>query len=271
MSESAMSRDHRQARSFRRAARVQARVITALVVREALSRYGHENLGFFWVLAEPLLFSGAVMVLWHFNKHGHMEDVGLVLFVLSGYCCVTLWRHVVAKSVRGVSGRSGLLYHVHIKPLDLLLAFCILETIGIFAAFMVAYTPLWAFEVVHPIRDPLLVVGGFLFLGWFAAAVAMIFAALSEKFEIMEKFIPATMYVTLPLTGVFTLVEWLPQKAQQVMLYSPMVNAVEMFRGGFFPEEIVTKFSASYLFGVCVTLSAIGVLSMKNVQKHLGS
>lgn len=266
-----MRRPSGSAVSLRHAARTQLRVLSALIVREALGRYGHENLGFFWVLAEPLLFAGAVMVLWHFNKHGHVESVGLVLFVLTGYCCVTLWRHVVGKSIRGVSARSGLLYHRNVKPLDLLLAFCILETLGIFTAFIVAYIPLALFDVVFPIRDPLLLAGGFMLLGWFSTSVAMVFAGLSERYEVMEKFIPATLYVTLPLTGVFTLVDWLPQKAQMVMLYSPMVHAVEMFRGGVMPEEVVTKFSVGYLCGCSLALTVVGVLLMKNVQNHLGS
>ena len=37
--------------------RVQMRVIGALMIRDALSRYGHGSLGFFWVVGEPLLLT----------------------------------------------------------------------------------------------------------------------------------------------------------------------------------------------------------------------
>lgn len=261
----------RRSTSFLTSLRVNARVLSALVAREALSRYGHENLGFFWIMVEPLMFSGAVMIMWWAIRHAHMENVGLVLFVLTGYCSLTMWRHIVARSIRSVSNRAELLYHVNIRPLDLLLAFCILEVLGVFTAFVVAYVPLALFEVVHPIHDPLLLAGGFFCLGWFSTSVAMMFAGLSERYEVMEKFIPASLYVTIPLTGVFSLVDWLPQRAQTVLLYSPMVNAVEMFRAGVMPDDVVTRYSAVYLVGSCAFCTAVGLLMMKNVQKHLGS
>lgn len=257
--------------SFRRSLQTQSRVLSALIVREALARYGHGNLGFFWVLAEPLLFASAVIALWALTKHAHMDGVGLVLFVLSGYCCLTMWRHMVGRAARGISQRSALLYHSNIKPLDLLLATSILEVFGVFAAFMVAYAPLYMFEAIHPMRDPLLAIGGFLLLGWLACAVGMVLAGLSERYELLERFITPAMYVTIPLTGVFMMVDWLPQKAQQVLLYSPMVHAVEMFRAGLMPEEIITHYSVIYLVLCCAFVTAIGVLLMQNVQKHLGS
>ena len=258
-------------RALRSSLKVNARVLSALVVREALNRYGHENLGFFWVMVEPLMFSGAVMLMWAAMRHAHMENVGLVLFVLTGYCSLTMWRHVVGRSIRSVSQRAELLYHVNIKPLDLLLAFCLLEVLGTFTAFILAYIPLALFEVVYPVRDPLLMAGGFFFLGWFSTSVAMIFAGLSERYEVMEKFIPASLYVSIPLTGVFSLVDWLPQKAQTVLLYSPLVNAVEMFRAGVMPEDVVTRYYTGYLALSCFFTFAVGLLMMKNVQKHLGA
>ena len=44
----------RPRQSFWRAAAVNARVIGALLMRDGTMRYGHENLGFFWVIGEPL-------------------------------------------------------------------------------------------------------------------------------------------------------------------------------------------------------------------------
>ena len=46
---------------------VQVRVIHALMIRELLTRFGRENIGFLWIMAEPLLFAGLVGVLWHFT------------------------------------------------------------------------------------------------------------------------------------------------------------------------------------------------------------
>ena len=47
--------------------KVQARVITALMLRDAMMRYGRENIGFVWVILEPMLLCTGVMILWSSN------------------------------------------------------------------------------------------------------------------------------------------------------------------------------------------------------------
>lgn len=252
------------------AARVQLRTISALVVREALAKYGHESLGFFWIMVEPLVFSGAVMVMWHFAHHGNVDQIGIVPFILTGYCGITLWRHLSSGSVQALRRRSSLVFHSNVKFFDILLSLSILETLGIFTGFTVAYVPLMAFGVMTPVNDPLLLIGGWLFLGWVSFSASLILAALSELNETLEKFIPATMYVTIPLTGVFSMVEWLPERAQQVLLWSPLVHAMEMFRAGAFSPDVATPvYSAGFLVASCFVMTAIGLPLVNLAQKHV--
>ena len=252
------------------AARVQLRTVSALVVREALAKYGHESLGFFWVMIEPLIFAGAVMVMWHFAHHGNVDQIGIVPFILTGYCGITLWRHLSNGAVQALRRRSSLVFHSNVKFFDILLSLSILETLGIFTGFTVAYVPLMAFGVMAPINDPLLLIGGWLFLGWISFSASLILAALSELNDTLEKFVPAAMYVTIPFTGVFSMVEWLPERAQEVMLWSPLVHATEMFRAGAFPPDVVTPvYSASFLISSCFVMTAIGLPLVNLAQKRV--
>lgn len=255
--------------SFRRSLKAQLRTLSALMIREGVSKFGHENFGFFWVLGEPLLFASAVSIMWSINRNAKFVSVGLLQFVLTGYCALILWRHIVGHCSKALSKRAALLYHNNIKPMDLMLAIGFLEILGVFTAFLVAYLPLAAFDLVLPIHDPLRLIGGFLFVGWFATSFGLCLAAISEMVEFIEKFVQAFLYVTLPLTGVFTLVDWLPPKAQKVLLFSPMVHAVEMIRSSILDEDVTTVFDPRYLLIVCLVQTAIGFLLMSHVQKHI--
>lgn len=248
---------------------VQMRVISALIIREGSARFGHDNLGFFWILVEPLILAGMVMILWAVTNHGHTEQVGIVLFVLTGYCGLTLWRHIVGRSAKLIRQRAALLFHVNVKPIDLILATGILETMGIFAAFVCAYVPLVYFELVHPPHDLLLVAGGWLFLSWFSIAFGLILSALTEMSEPIERLISPFMYVTIPLTGVFSLIDWLPPAAQRLLEYSPIATSIEMFRAGTFPEDVITHYSVPYLVCVCILMTAIGIPLMNYAQKFV--
>jgi capsular polysaccharide transport system permease protein len=65
--------------------RIQRRVIVALMSRELTTRFGRENIGFLWIMAEPLLFACLVALVWTIMKGPEEHGVGIVAFVVSGY------------------------------------------------------------------------------------------------------------------------------------------------------------------------------------------
>lgn len=260
---------HRPRTSLFISVMIQARIIGALVAREALTRYGHHNIGFFWVFAEPILLAFMVMIMWSFTTHGQVDDIGIIPFVLTGYSALTLWRHTLSSSVRAIRRRASLLFHRNIKPFDIIFAMVTLEIVGIFAAFVVAFTPLWILGFVPTPHDPLLSLGGWLLLGWFSLAVGMILAAMTELAESMGHLVQPLMYVTIPLTGTFYLVDWLPQRAQDALLYSPLVNCMEMFRAGIFNPEVQLHYYPQFVAISCFVLTAVGFPLMAYAQRHV--
>jgi len=256
--------------SFTTGLRTELRVIGALMVRDVMARYGHENIGFFWVIGEPILLILGVMVLWSLTGQTHgAEDVGVIPFALTGYSYLTLWRHMAFKAMRVMRNGSNLVYHGNVTYFDVLISRGMLETVGIFAAFLITLLPFWLLKLAPGIHDPLLVVGGWLLCAWFSFAFSLIVAAASELSEAVEQFIGPMMYLTMPLTGAFFFVDWLPQRAQTVLLYSPMVHASEMFRAGLFPPDIATTYDVMYLLYWCIALTMIAIPFVNYAQRHV--
>lgn len=258
--------------SMRRGFVSQMRVISALMIREAMARFGHENLGFFWVIGEPLLLSCGVMVIWTLARQTHGSEVGVIPFALTGYTYITMWRHIVGKSLRLMTRNASLIFHSQVRFFDVSCAASLLEVLSVFAAFWVAYVPLSLLGFVPVIRDPLLLIGGWFLAGWFSFAFGLLLTGLSELSEAVEKFIPPAMYLTMPLTGTFFMLDWLPDRAQEIMSWSPLVNGCEMFRGGLFPLSVTTHWSAWYLvvWNVCLTCVALPIsrYSQRHVQLY---
>lgn len=255
--------------AFLRGLKRQARVVSALMIREAMSRYGHESLGFFWIMGEPLLLTSGVMVMWTLTNQTHGAEVGVVPFALTGYSMLTLWRHIVFKSVHGMRHGASLIFHAHVQFLDILVARTALETIGVLAAFFVAYVPLYSLDLIMPIRDPLTFFGAWFLLAWFSFGFGLCLAALTELNEPFERFVQPVMYITLPITGAFYMVDWLPLQAKEVLLWSPLVNAMEMFRGGLFPADIPTEWDAGYLAACAFGITGVGLPLCLYAQKHV--
>src|SRR5215467_2721688 len=190
--------------------RVQVRVLYALIIREAMGRYGHTDLGFFWLMGEQLILTGGVMIVWSITGAENHADIGVVPMALTGYAFIQMWRHIVGHANRAIAHGSHLLYHQNVKVLDLLLANTLLELVGIVSAFLIAYIPLALYGVIPPARDPLLVFGGFALTAWFSFSFGLILTAITELNEAASRFVAPILYVTLPFTGLFFMVYWLP-------------------------------------------------------------
>lgn len=256
-------------RSFRQAFAVQRRIIAALMIREALSRFGHENLGFFWIMGEPMVLSIGVMIMWYFTGGTHGHGIGIIPFILTGYSMLTLWRHCVSRSVHAMRQNVGLLFHRNIRFLDILVARICLESVGGLAAFAVAYLPLWLLGYMDRMYDPLICLAGWFLMTWFGFGFGLILAGVTELNEAAERFVNPIMYITLPLTGSFYMVTWLPDSAQRIVKWSPLVNAFEMFRGGMFGPEVEAQWDVTYLVLSCICVTAIGLPLVREAQKHV--
>lgn len=252
-----------------RSLRVQLRVVSALMIREAMSRYGHQNLGFFWLMGEPLLLTCGVTVLWTLTRQTHGFDIDVIPFALTGYSMITLWRQIVLRSLRVMRQNVGLLFHKHVKFFDILLARALLDTIGILTAFFIAYVPLALLGYMQPLRDPLLLFGAWFLTAWFSFGVALILAGLTEIYEAAERFVHPLMYVAIPLTGTFYMVYWLPEKLRYLVLWSPLVHGSEMFRAGVFPADVPTEWDVFYLLWWCIGLTAVGLPVILYAQRHV--
>jgi capsular polysaccharide transport system permease protein len=249
--------------------RVQARIIGALMVREAMSRYGHESLGFFWLMGEPLLLTCGVTVLWTLTGQTHGFGIDVIPFALSGYTMITLWRSLVFRSLHAMRQNVGLVFHSNVKFFDILAARALLDTIGILTAFFIAYVPLTALGFMEPMYDPMLLFGAWFLTAWFSFGVALILAGISELSEAAERFVHPIMYITIPVTGTFYMVYWLPEKVRDIALWSPLVHGSEMFRAGLFRPDVPTQWDAMYLLWWCMALTAIGLPITFYAQRHV--
>jgi capsular polysaccharide transport system permease protein len=250
------------------AAKVQLRVMQALMIRSVLSRFGHNNLGFFWLFGEPLFLTGAVMVMWTITGAEGGHNISVVPLALTGYSFIQLWRHITGHSAHAISHATDLLYHRNIKILDILLASTALEFVGIVSAFLIAYVPLSLYGVIDPMRDPLLIFSGFFLTTWFSFAFGLILTAMTELSEPSGRFVAPIMYVTLPFTGLFFMVNWLPDQYREIILWSPLVNCIEMIRGGLLPEYITTYYCPWYVINWCIGMTAIGIPLVYYAQEH---
>ena len=173
----------------------QARIIGALVMRELITRYGREGLGFLWLILEPLVFCFGVMGMWALLKPEYEHGVRVAPFVMTGYMGLLLFRHIVAVFSGAIQANIGLLHHRRVKPLHIYLTRGILETAGGALAYTVVYVTLLIIGVVNPPSNYLNLYAGYLLMAWVSIGFGMTMASLALRFEVVERVIPVLMYL----------------------------------------------------------------------------
>lgn len=254
---------------FLRFFRHHLRIIGALVMREIVTRYGREGIGFLWLIVEPLMFCFGVMGLWTLIKPEYEHGVRVAPFVMTGYMCLLLFRHIISQSSGALQANVGLLHHKAVRPLHIYISRAIMETAGGTLAFVVVYVTLLTLGAVSLPSDVLLLYAGWFILSGLSTGIAIMFAALAIRFDVMERILPVFLYIQIPLSGAFVMVDWVPPTYQAIYLLNPLPHTIEMVRAAVFGEFVQTHYSVAYAGGWAVAVIVAGLLLLSQTQKYL--
>jgi capsular polysaccharide transport system permease protein len=247
-------------------------IVWALLMRELSTRYGRNNIGFLWLVAEPLIFSTGVAVLWTWMRPPYEFGVQITAFVITGYLPLILIRQMINYSVGGVKNNSGLLFHRMVTPLHLLATRSLIEFIGVTLSACLCvfvYHMLGILPLPRDFSSLGYVYAGWFTLGLFSFGVGMTMGALAEIFEFTERFVSISTYLLIPLSGAFWPATALPPGVRQGVLAVPVIHNFEMIRHGFFGVEISTYFSLPYAVAGAVIATLIGVALVQYVRDRV--
>ena len=251
--------------------RLQFRVIGALIMREIHTRYGRENIGFGWIIGEPIVFTFGVVLLWSVTRGGHEHGISVIAFVLTGYTPMVMWRSCFSQSVNAIKANGSLLYHRQISFLDVLTARVLLEVAGSILTFVISIA---TFAIILDLIEPPdgrydLMIGGWAIYAWYCFATALIVASITEMSHIAEKLSQIFGYINIPLCGAFWMVDWLPAWLHPYVLWIPSVSAFEMIRTSFFGDAVKTFYEPAQACFVCATLTMLGLIWIRKARNHL--
>ena len=238
-------------------ARLQARVIWALTMREVITRFGREGLGAFWLLAEPAMFIVGVMTVLSNIDKGTTYSIAEYLAI--SYPTVLLWRNTTNRATKSLEINRALLHHRPIRPIDIIYSRILLEFSSASASFLVLYIIFTQLHICEWPHDPLTMAIGYLLVLWFSFTFVLIMAALSDLSETIERVSHIIMYLMLPFSGVFLPVTAVPSKFRDALLLFPLVDAVEYFHHGYYGPRLKSYYHLPYTIIALLSLTLFGL------------
>jgi capsular polysaccharide transport system permease protein len=235
------------------------RVIGALLLRELLTRYGRNNIGFLWLFVEPMLFVLVITAIWAATRSVLGSNIPIVAFALTGYSSMLLWRGMPSRCIGALKSNLPLLYHRQVTILDVYASRILLEFMAVSTSFVALGIAFYAMDWIPAPEDALKVLGGWMLLGWFGAGLGLTIGALSERYPFIGNVWSPMSYIFIVFAGVAFLADALPEEMREIVLWLPMLNGLEYLREGWFGSLFQAHYDIPYVivFNLLLTFSGL--------------
>ena len=253
--------------SFVESLMIQVRVVGALLMREIITRYGRNNIGFLWLFVEPLLLTLVIVLLWKFLRADRVSSLNIIAFVITGYPMAMMWRNVSNRAIGAIAANASLLYHRNVRVLDTIFARMLLEIAGATIAQIVIMAVLIAIRWIDFPQDVFYMLLAWLLMAMFAVGLGLVICSVAYKFEAFGKVWGTLSFIMMPLSGVFFFVHALPAQIREYVLWIPMVHGTEMFRAGYFGSSVITYENPWYLLLCNLVLLFFGLAMVSQLSK----
>jgi capsular polysaccharide transport system permease protein len=241
----------------------------ALILREMSTRYGRTPGGYIWAVLEPL---GAIVILsFGFSLLLRSPSLGnsFILFYASGYLPFNLYQSLSLTISRALSFSRPLLLYPSVTWIDAILARFLLNTL---TSLMVCYILLTTIlgvtdtTVVLTIPPMLEALALAALLGLGIGTLNCLLMGLFKTWELIWSIATRPLFLA---SGVIFIYEDMPQTAQDILWYNPLLHITGLMRTGLYPNYNPAYISVNYILAVALISLTLGMLLLRRHHKTI--
>ncbi len=249
---------------------VQGGVVKALLLRDLQRRHGRHNIGYLWVIGEPLMLASVITTLHTLATHGEKSHgIAPFTFILIGYGLFIIFRSAATRADGMLQSSRPLLYHRMISPFDVLLAQSILDFLATISAIILLQSLGIMLGLSETPARPIYLLGAALMLAFFSFAVGLLIATYSYRSPLVERLVHPLTYFSQPLSGAWFTMSFLPPSARDIMVWNPLMSIFEMARYGEFQHASPNWIYMNYVIGVTAFLMFWGLIEIRRVRREI--
>jgi ABC-2 type transport system permease protein len=235
------------------------RILGTLVQRDLRVRYAGSALGYLWTILDPLAMAGIYFVVFTLIfKARHVGFQPYVLFLIIGLLAWQWFSSSLTETSRALLSEARLVRSTNL-PRELWVVRVVIAK-GI--EFLLSLPVLAGFTVFYLVKGdahlnqrllyiPVGLALQFVLLTGIGLILAPITALVTDTARVVRILLRMGFYSTPIIYGVHAA----PEKIRSLLLFNPMTGILELYRAGFFPNDLNYKsvmLSAVLSFGVLV-------------------
>ena len=233
----------------RSATQITLSVWQALFLREALSRIVSGRAAWFWLLAEPVLHVGYMVLLFTVFRVTKIGGVDVAVWVMVGMLAFFGFRRTGTQVGNAISANRSLFTYRQVKPVDAALVRGGLEGFLMVLVTLLLLVGMGLFG--HDILpdDPLAVLAAFAALWLLGLGFGLITSVVGHLVPEIDRMLSFVMMPLYLISGIMFPLTSVPLPQREWLMLNPVAHGIEAVRLGFAPYyHAAPELSLSYLY-----------------------
>jgi capsular polysaccharide transport system permease protein len=245
------------------------RTVVALMLREMSTRYGRQPGGYIWAVVEPLAGIFVLAIGFSLLMRGPPLGTSFILFKATGMMPFLLYMGVVNAVSYSVQFSRPLLAYPAVTWLDMVLARFILNTL---THLLVSYLVLAGILLATGTRTVLDFGDIGLSMGLAAAlglGIGCLNCFLFLRFPVWEQAWAILNRPIFLISGIIFLYESMPQVAQDILWWNPLMHVTGVMRAGFYPTYEAAYVSVGFMMTCALLPMVAGLMLLRRHHQDL--
>ncbi len=257
-------------RSWRQLLATRGRIIYALVLRDMRTRYSRAHLGYLWAIFEPishLLTLGVMFAL--INQGPPPVGASLFEYYCTGLLPYLMFSHIANEvmSARAVGGAVLMLPNV--RTTDVIVSKTVLNLLTEIVVGMVVFAAFGAAGYRALPAHLFTCAGAILLLAGLAMGIGAINMVIQNFFHSWETIFASIVRLLYFSSGIYYSPISMPDYARGFLEWNPILQGVEIFRSGFYPQYHPFWIDAPYLAAWVLVSLLLGLGLEQVLRKRL--
>ena len=244
--------------------RTQILVIRALLRREAVTRFGKYRLGFIWMLLGPLLGVIVIGIIIGSFAARSVPEIPYPFFLLNGMLLLKLLTGPMSAGINAIGANKGLLVYPSVRPLDPFIARFLFELLTTALSFAV-FCGVGAWLGMEFSMGNLQLLAACFLLTWLlGCGLGLICGVAAAYSNETEKVVNVLQRPLLFVSAVLYPTHALPEAAQNLLHYNPLVHTIELSRKALFPYYPAGDVNLHYPTVIAIVFLSFGIILFRN-------
>ena len=237
-------------------------VLFALMLREMATRYGRSWGGYAWAVIEPVAIIALLSVVFSFYFVTPPLGESFVLFYATGLIPFMAFNEVVNQSGSALTQNRTLIYFPPVTPLDTILARFALSCATLIVITMIVFAGILFYtgqgfhlSIQHLVNAMLAAV----VLGLGVGTLNALLFTYLPVWRVIWTILNRPLFL---ISGIFFLFDTLPQNAQGILWWNPLIHIIGLARKGFYPSYDGSHITISFAYAIGIAAFIIGAALM---------